>query len=192
MPSFTTASSTRSSPVPQDYSLKQTESPANSEEIAAYRRFVSSHDSRLYKVLSLIPCIGSIASFASYVNENLGRVEDNAERACRTYQWARTQNDQKSITQEILRSKIEISNMRVRNFTRATGSSILGLIGTQILIWHPATGPALITTKVGLSLLMAVIMSPAIWAPCSEALTRRKRAATAQLELGAQNGVIEV
>lgn len=157
-------------------------------EKRAFRAFVEAQDSRVIKVLSLIPFIGSFASFTGYCRTkcDCSQLEDNAERASRAYNWTlpgiSAEKQQEIIEREILSSRIEISKMRARNYKRASGSSSIGMVVSQILLWHPATGPALISAKIGVTLLM-LLASPIIWLPGLESCTQRRRAAKEQVQL---------
>jgi hypothetical protein len=113
-------------------------------ELFIFRKTTAPKRSRFVEMLSVIPIIGSVANCIRGC-----RVQEpkEAETACHAYNWRLTRltsaMKKAIIAQEALRSKIQVLKLRARHFTLAGLSSLTGLIGTQILVWHPVTRPPL-------------------------------------------------
>lgn len=92
------------------------------------------------KYLYATPFVGSVICFAKYVYKKNER------------SLTRTESEQ-AILERIRACK--------NNCKAATISSVIGIVGSQILLWLPATAPELITTSIGLTLLELAV-SPII------------------------------
>jgi hypothetical protein len=153
--------------------------------IKEYRKIAAPRDSMLVKLLSVLPFVGCIANCITGLRV---RSPEETEAACHAYNWRLsrlTEAKQKIIiAQEALRSKIKVLKIRARHFTLAGLSGLTGLVGTQILLWHPATRPPLTFDHIAVNVVTGVVIFVFFTVVmCGAGNDDRDEAAEAQLEL---------